>query len=209
VTLGHRNLYEHHHILHRDVSVFNIMIDDSPRPECGFLIDLDLAIRRDRLAASGASHRTGTPDFMAVGLLDGNGHTARHDLESFFYVLLWLSTYYTLAAGAAVRRSPAPENILFDNCDSHWGATFKGVAAIKLAHVDDAAEFQTLCLALCADDALDALGPVLSDWRDALFPAVARRIIYGRGGAKIAGEDQLWQTMIDSCERQIVALDGR
>lgn len=30
---------------------------------------------------------------MAVGVLDGDVHTYRHDLESFFYVFLWVGHY--------------------------------------------------------------------------------------------------------------------
>ena len=33
---------------------------------------------------SGARHRTGTMEFMAIELLKGTAHTYRHDLESFF-----------------------------------------------------------------------------------------------------------------------------
>jgi serine/threonine protein kinase len=38
--------------------------------------------------------RTGTPPYMATGVLRGHEHTVSHDLESFFYVLyLFLHTY--------------------------------------------------------------------------------------------------------------------
>ncbi|KAL7815649.1 hypothetical protein V8C26DRAFT_435807 [Trichoderma gracile] len=36
-----------------------------------------------------AGSRTGTKEFMAIRVLRGIEHTYRHDLESFFYVLLW------------------------------------------------------------------------------------------------------------------------
>ncbi|KAH0499656.1 hypothetical protein TgHK011_006833 [Trichoderma gracile] len=36
-----------------------------------------------------AGFRTGTKEFMAIRVLRGIEHTYRHDLESFFYVLLW------------------------------------------------------------------------------------------------------------------------
>jgi hypothetical protein len=43
---------------------------------------------------SGASHRTGTMQFMAIEVLQGKGHTYRRDLESFFYVFIWICIRY-------------------------------------------------------------------------------------------------------------------
>ena len=53
------------------------------------LIALDLAKELGG-GRSGARCRTGTMEFMAIEVLLGISHTYRHDLESFFYVLLWL-----------------------------------------------------------------------------------------------------------------------
>ena len=53
------------------------------------LIDLDLA-KVLGSGRSGARHQTGTMEFMAIEVLQGIDHTYRHDLESFFYVLVWL-----------------------------------------------------------------------------------------------------------------------
>jgi hypothetical protein len=106
------------------------MIDDSPRPECGFLIDLDLAIRRDRLAASGATHRTGTLDFMATGLLSGQPHTFRHDLESFFFVLTWIAIFYTPAPNPVLRD---PNKTLFDACHEVTSGDMQVIGLLKFA----------------------------------------------------------------------------
>ncbi|KAG9235920.1 hypothetical protein BJ875DRAFT_527697 [Amylocarpus encephaloides] len=54
----------------------------------GMLIDLDLAELDSPL--SRASHRTVTIQFMAIEVLEDKGHTYRHDLESFFYVFIWM-----------------------------------------------------------------------------------------------------------------------
>jgi hypothetical protein len=43
---------------------------------------------------SGASHWTGTMQFMAIEVLQGKGHTYRHDLESFLYVFIWMCIRY-------------------------------------------------------------------------------------------------------------------
>ncbi|PQE07985.1 hypothetical protein CJF30_00011335 [Rutstroemia sp. NJR-2017a BBW] len=92
---GHRSLLEDGKILHRDISENNIIITELPAegdPK-GRLIDLDLAKELDSMP-SGARHRTGTMQFMAIEVLEGNGHTYRHDLESFFYVFLWMCVRY-------------------------------------------------------------------------------------------------------------------
>ncbi len=39
---------------------------------------------------SGARQQTGTMEFMAIQVLQRVAHTYRHDLESLFYVLLWI-----------------------------------------------------------------------------------------------------------------------
>ncbi|TGZ76154.1 hypothetical protein EX30DRAFT_292827, partial [Ascodesmis nigricans] len=84
--IGYRNMLKKG-ILHRDVSVNIIMISSSSTG--GYLIDLDFAVLLSRQSASGAPHRTGTPEFMAIDVLVGRSHAPRHDLESFFYVLIW------------------------------------------------------------------------------------------------------------------------
>ncbi|KAI1187031.1 hypothetical protein F5B17DRAFT_338209 [Nemania serpens] len=96
-------------ILHRDISINNVMINedkDSTSP-FSFLIDLDLAIKEDREGSSGAKGRTrtGTRVFMATGLLDDEQHSYMHDLESFFWVLFWICVHYG-AGGEAVKKSP-------------------------------------------------------------------------------------------------------
>jgi serine/threonine protein kinase len=88
VIKGHRSLYQDRRILHRDVSVNNVIItnveNEDPR---GMLIDLDLA-KELGSGPSGARHRTGTIEFIAIEVLKGKAHTYRHDLESFFYIFL-------------------------------------------------------------------------------------------------------------------------
>ncbi|KJZ68222.1 hypothetical protein HIM_12387 [Hirsutella minnesotensis 3608] len=87
---AHRSLYLRGNILHRDISENNIIITDRKTTgHMGMLIDLDLA-KELASGRSGARCRTGTMEFMAIEVLQGIDHTYRHDLESFFYVLLWL-----------------------------------------------------------------------------------------------------------------------
>ncbi|EEH33157.2 hypothetical protein PAAG_04210 [Paracoccidioides lutzii Pb01] len=87
---AHRSLYLDGNILHRDISENNIIITDPDQTNghSGMLIDLDLA-KEVGSGRSGAWHQTGTMEFMAIEVLLNIDHTYRHDLESFFYVLIW------------------------------------------------------------------------------------------------------------------------
>ncbi|KAI0802429.1 hypothetical protein GGR55DRAFT_701054 [Xylaria sp. FL0064] len=87
---GHESLYNKAGLLHRDISINNLMINE----DSSFLIDLDLAIQVDRIEASGAKGITGTRAFMAIGVLMGEGHSFMDDLESFFWVLFWICIHY-------------------------------------------------------------------------------------------------------------------
>ncbi|CCU78151.1 serine/threonine-protein kinase Sgk2 [Blumeria hordei DH14] len=88
-------------ILHRDISENNIILtgSDVGKDWRGFLIDLDLAILLSNDKAQRKTQAmTGTMEFMALEPLSGScektgaivNHSYRHDLESFFYILLWL-----------------------------------------------------------------------------------------------------------------------
>ncbi|PQK17516.1 hypothetical protein BB8028_0008g00270 [Beauveria bassiana] len=87
----HRSLYYDARLLHRDISPGNIIIldhQDKEQPK-GLLIDLDSAISLDE-ASEAELGITGTRPFMAIGVLRNEPYTCRHDLESFFYVLIWM-----------------------------------------------------------------------------------------------------------------------
>ncbi|RPA80354.1 hypothetical protein BJ508DRAFT_196072, partial [Ascobolus immersus RN42] len=100
--LGHRAAVQKD-ILHRDISIGNVLVslgdeasiftdvEPQDRKQAGFLIDFAYAIELSRSAPSGAPHRTGTPIFMAMGVLREHGPHPIHDLHSFFYVLLYLT----------------------------------------------------------------------------------------------------------------------
>ena len=59
-----------------------------------FLIDFDLAVQIDRLGSSGAPTRTGTKVFMSIDAPLGFHPTLMDNLESFFWVLLWICVHY-------------------------------------------------------------------------------------------------------------------
>ncbi|VCU39369.1 Bgt-50094 [Blumeria graminis f. sp. tritici] len=95
--IGHRNLHEIQ-ILHGDVSEGNIILfgPNHKGVTKGLLIDLDMStLLQDSRDNDEAKVITGTTKFMALRLLAGIRdkdfsiqQTYRHDLESFFYVLL-------------------------------------------------------------------------------------------------------------------------
>ncbi|KAL0631022.1 hypothetical protein Q9L58_010124 [Maublancomyces gigas] len=128
---GHRSLFRHG-ILHRDISVNNVMITLGHRIDGfqGFLIDLDLAHRMDDNTDTTTHHRTGTMEFMAIGALSAESHTYRHDLESFFYVFLWLCIHYH-PDGTGQMISPTPAVL------KSWSKlSFQDAAAKKRGDMD-------------------------------------------------------------------------
>lgn len=92
--VAHRALFRAR-ILHRDISILNIMLSLHPQPDLprGYLIDLDMAIDISSSSGSGPPSHTGTREFMAIGVLRGEPHTFRHDVESFFFVFVWVCVY--------------------------------------------------------------------------------------------------------------------
>nr|VWO96499.1 Uncharacterized protein [Ganoderma boninense] len=121
--IGHRIAMTKGGILHRDISVGNILIVDNPASHdrcCGFIHDFDYssmsrvapeddvsslsAAELDSLLLADDFHdflkeRTGTFLFMASELLTPSAdpiiHAIPHDLESFYWVLLWVVLRHT------------------------------------------------------------------------------------------------------------------
>ncbi|KAM3076195.1 hypothetical protein ACMFMG_006296 [Clarireedia jacksonii] len=90
----------------------------------GRLIDLDLGKELDG-GPSGARHRTGTMEFMAIEVLKSKSHTYRHDLESLFYVFLWV----------IIRNGQ--EHVLNTSHLRNWyRGSYAEIAAIKTGHMD-------------------------------------------------------------------------
>lgn len=83
---GYMSLYEKTGLIQSDISPNNLMVNEGGSDSTcrSFLIDLDLAIRRDREESSGAREKTGTRAFMSIDVLLGKKHSFMHDLESFF-----------------------------------------------------------------------------------------------------------------------------
>ncbi|KAF8338021.1 uncharacterized protein EI90DRAFT_3041335 [Cantharellus anzutake] len=97
---GHHELFENLGILHRDISVNNLMYDPN-EPEYGYLIDLDRAervmdVETKTMLTRNPCPPVGTKAFLSIELCTDKPvlHLYRHDLESFFYVLAWLLSRY-------------------------------------------------------------------------------------------------------------------
>ena len=69
-------------ILHRDVSIGNIMLTENEDDD--FLIDYDLAIKVNSDQASDAPSKIDTKMFMTIEALRDEPHSFMHDLKSFF-----------------------------------------------------------------------------------------------------------------------------
>ncbi|KAG1807196.1 hypothetical protein EV424DRAFT_248780 [Suillus variegatus] len=86
-------------VYHRDVSPGNMMWYRNGTVLMGVLNDYDLSSLATALGPQG-NERTGTIPFMALDLLSKKGqrgevkHLYRHDLESFVWVLVWVSLRY-------------------------------------------------------------------------------------------------------------------
>ncbi|KAF9067845.1 hypothetical protein BDP27DRAFT_1295858 [Rhodocollybia butyracea] len=88
----YRWLCEHAKLLHRDISVANIMFRRGSNGQVhGVLNDFDHAIRIGPESTPSSRQRTGTAPYMAIDILDASPppiHLYRHDLESLYYVLV-------------------------------------------------------------------------------------------------------------------------
>ncbi|KAF5359985.1 hypothetical protein D9758_007650 [Tetrapyrgos nigripes] len=93
----HRWLVDHAKILHRDISMTNIMFREKDGKIYGVLNDFDLSSRLPPESKASSRQRTGTKPYMSHELLNPSwvhGHRYRHDLESLFYVILIFCSDY-------------------------------------------------------------------------------------------------------------------
>ncbi|KZT22979.1 hypothetical protein NEOLEDRAFT_1137056 [Neolentinus lepideus HHB14362 ss-1] len=119
VIRAHGDLTEKTGIIHRDISINNVMLIDASEEgnghRKGLLIDLDYATDYPEPAdrQTSRAERTGTLPFMAVDLLRGWGnvqHKPEWDLESLLYVTIWICIFYdgpnNMARNLAVKGTP-------------------------------------------------------------------------------------------------------
>ena len=160
---AHRSLYEEGRILHRDISENNIIIIDN-QDEMGFkgmLIDLDLAKELGG-SPSVARHQTGTMEFMVIEVLKGISHTYRHDLESFFYVFVWLCIIHGFSLCGLHRK-------VIPNFLQQWSSGTFEETAIQKKGLMDKKEFEAVVIAEFPPGFKQA-SKVAKEVLDVLFP---------------------------------------
>ncbi|TFY74696.1 hypothetical protein EWM64_g9315 [Hericium alpestre] len=124
----HRVVYKKARVLHRDLSVNNVMFRLSTAGVIGVLNDWDLSedmMKResdDSSANATARHRTGTAPFMALELLQSNPprHLYRHDLESFINILIWCAVHFDFDGTEPKRPVPEVEPWLEGDWQDIW-----------------------------------------------------------------------------------------
>jgi hypothetical protein len=152
----------------------------------GMLINLDLAKELDS-GPSGARHRTGTMEFMAIEVLKDKAHTYRHDLESFFYVFLWIII--------RERDKTLPKT---SHLRDWYRGTYIQIAKAKGRNMDKE-EFKEIIAEFPAK--FESLKGLAEELRGILFPI--------RDGALFTGTyrdpDKLYQPMIEAFKRAIAS----
>lgn len=193
---GHRSLYLKGKILHRDISENNIIITDPEKADgfTGMLIDMDLA-KEVGSGRSGARHQTGTMQFMAIEVLRKVAHTYRHDLQSFFYVLLWICARHVRERGFQCRAS---NNHEFSVLNDWYTGSFDQIARCKRGLMDANGIEDVL------DEfplAFDCVKPLCRKMRELLFP-------YNNGlfvGTPPGPPEKLYEAIIDAFDEAIAS----
>ncbi|KAI1195304.1 FunK1 protein kinase [Nemania serpens] len=187
----HRSLCYDAKILHQDISPGNMIILDGQgegKPQ-GILIDLDSAIELAEGVGIGFDI-TGTRPFMAIGVLKGERHTYRHDLESFLYVFLW--TIITNRTD-----NPPDTSRLRQWSTGDWDE----LAARKSLDIDQEG-FQAILGEFTPE--FHSLKTLAESLRQVLFPLRAGVIWTGTDGSPEA-VDELYDGMIGAFEEAIAS----
>ena len=156
------------------------------------LIDLGLA-KVLGSGRSGARHQTDTMEFMAIEVLLGIDHTYRHDLESFFYVLMWLCARRGWEFGGGPSSRPK-ESVL-----SKWYCgSFKDIARSKSGdmHVDG---FEDILGEF--PKAYDCVKPLCRKIRGILFPLLEDGALFK--GTGLNPPEKLYDPIIETFNRAI------
>jgi serine/threonine protein kinase len=180
---GHQQLYTKANILHRDISLNNIMIHIHGKH--GFLIDLDYAVERNVNREPQSPHRTGTLPFMSINILE-KGHEEnfaagyRDDIESFFYVFLWICCTWE-----------KPGNRKRDQPLKSWlGGDLLKIGALKARVMTDEKRFKDDILSNFSSN-FEPLKKLALKFRQILFPAHTIYDAVNYDDVKMAFEDAM------------------
>lgn len=161
----------------------------------GIIIDLDLA-KKLNSEPSGAWHQTGTMQFMAIEVLKLADHTYRHDLESFFYVLLWMCARNSWSNGFAKEGEIQPRDSILRGWEI---GSFKDIAKAKIGdmRVDGLEQiFEEF------PRALDGIKSLCLKIRSILFGDLARLVV----GTPKEDPSQLYHKMFAAFEECIMVI---
>jgi hypothetical protein len=170
---GHRSLLLDGHMLHRDISINNIMITipECPRPDgyTGFLIDLDHAIAADSVGRhSTIPERTGTFEFISIDALkkyQSFRHIYYDDLQSFMWVFFWI---------AIKNPTQCPTTRAWSGIDpTRTDPMCTGL--LKKGHLDSDEDFEAYILRYFDPALGTAVEQAAKDLRSALWPVSSRR----------------------------------
>ncbi|KAG6147517.1 hypothetical protein E4U37_007957 [Claviceps purpurea] len=174
---AHRSLYLEGKVLHRDISPHNIIITRPAMADGfkGMLIDLDMACTRGS-DQDGASHAVGTLPYMAVEVLLKIDHTYRHDVESFFYVLLCMCgrEAWDPVKGLAVEGEKQRRKSRFRKW--HVG-TLQDIAELKQGQMVAPETLDNLMSEF--PKALEVVKPLCEELREIIFPPKGKGKSYG------------------------------
>jgi len=161
----------------------------------GCLIDMDLGKELNSVP-SGASHRTGTMQFMSIEVLQGKGHTFRHDLESLFYVFIWMCIRYGHEEVADVEGTGP---IKTSRLRGWYTGTYAEIANTKRGHMDKNG-FEDIITEFAPK--FEELKQLARELRSVLFPIKDGAIFTGT----FRDHDIMYDGMIDAFSRAIVRL---
>lgn len=154
----------------------------------GFLIDLDMAkvIGSD---GSGAMNRTGTMEFMAINVLRRSvPHSYRDDLESFFYVLIWICVMYESTGDRHyIRDEKSSPRVL-----NGWARA--DAADVKYAQMTAEGRFREVLDGF--SDGFRELESMMKEIRQALF-------LPQGGGVIEVEQDRLYDAVLGAIQRQL------
>lgn len=154
----HYVIYKKTGILHRDLSVNNVMFIRRNGRVFGVLNDWDLAAPEVRSSPPTSFHRTGTAAYMALNLLrspDGSvPHRYYHDLESFAWILVWCALVLCFN-GKEVIFDKRPATIKTWTGETDWKLILSAKRTFLIEDVDENLEhvttamksLQTCCIA--------------------------------------------------------------
>ncbi|KAI9765049.1 MAG: hypothetical protein M1840_007874 [Geoglossum simile] len=191
VVVAHSILYFQKRCTHRDISTGNILIQHTNNTTSGLLIDLDFARHNSSQAPrSGAPNKTGTLPFMAISILerDDTEHRYRHDIESFFYVLLWTCIYDENVVAKASMPISNPHTVRDQlRCEDirdpllYWRKGLpENVAASKRRIIEMDERFESLLMLRRTGFEGEVMGRVLRRLREGVFMEVVDGCLEGR-----------------------------